>query len=124
MSSQCKETAAWSCWTFPWRSYPQAEHGPVWMCQWHKEQYVSVFTHGIPGITPPPHASEDWRPSIMDMIRLARINMQPASPLDVLPVLQRGEAERIRRGLTPLQYRTLLALRELQREHFPLNTHK
>lgn len=43
------------------------------MCEWHYEAYHDGMTKPIRGLTRPENAPEDWRPSLVEMIRHAEI---------------------------------------------------
>jgi hypothetical protein len=45
------------------------------MCDGHFQMYRYAMTHPIRGLTPPENSDEDWKPSLLEMIRHAEIAM-------------------------------------------------
>src|SRR5690348_9806338 len=82
-------------------------------CQYHKDEFLSA-AH-IPGIDPPPNASEFWRPSLFDCIRLAsaELNRQDAARRERPISIHLRDDDR---GYTPAQLRQVLVLRAALRQ--------
>lgn len=85
----------------------------------------------IPGIDRPAHASEDWRPSLMDMMRHARIaiafqerNKRPPPPPPASDMDAYWHRYADRRGFTQPQRETLARMRELRRKHSMAPAHR
>ena len=106
--TSCEEFADWSV---------MVPGGPKFMCDGHWEQFDGAGL--IPGIDRPPHASDFWRPSIMDMVRLAGMELRRRDIAredgELGPPVQLEDSPRIKR-MTPAQRETLVRLRELHRE--------
>lgn len=68
----CSEGADWSfLWTFP-RYQPKF----MFACDWHMKKYLEFENTHIPGLDRPPYADEAWRPSLLEMIRIADMRIK------------------------------------------------
>lgn len=66
----CEDGADWSVWQRAWGSRSE---GPTFMCKGHFRLYQEAMTKPIRGIDRPEHADDEWRGSITEMMRHARI---------------------------------------------------
>lgn len=67
----CDALAIWSVSLPAWRSRPA---GPKLMCDAHKQSYFDVTP--IKGVDRPYYASDEWRPSIVEMISHAAMEIK------------------------------------------------
>lgn len=66
----CSDRADWSVWLHGTKSRPET---PKFMCCFHTQAYRKAMTTNIRGIDKPEGADDDWRPSLLDMIRHGEI---------------------------------------------------
>jgi hypothetical protein len=113
-NGQCNIAASWSVYQPAW---PPRSERFIFMCKWHGDEYHYAMTHPIPGIDKPEGASEDWRPSLFDMIKLAAIKMNHEDRMrDCAVTMQLEDTPRIR-AMTPEQRETVLRLRKATKEY-------
>lgn len=117
-TGEVRAPAQWSVLLESWGRSPYRR--PKFFCDACLQAMIAARTRRIPGLHPPPGASPDWRPSIIEMVRLAdleirrqaRANAAPPVPDDPgdVPLLRRE------RTLPPAQLKQLLFLRRVMRE--------
>jgi hypothetical protein len=73
-NSWCGNKADWSIWVpITWK--PPLRQAPKFACNECRQRFNEAWAKPIPGIDRPAHADNDWRPSLLDSIRLAEIAM-------------------------------------------------
>lgn len=77
----CDAPAAWSVTQEAWRSRPA---GPRLMCDAHKQSYFDATP--IKGIDRPYYASDEWRPSIVEMISHAAMEIRRQELAGEMPI--------------------------------------
>jgi hypothetical protein len=107
----CTFGADWSVWQPKWADRPERFK---FMCDWHFQEYRKP----IPGIHAPENAPDDWRPSLMDCIRLAQIAIsfeerdKKLASIPESPPLHRSDDAK---KYTPAQLDQILFLRNYAR---------
>lgn len=107
----CGAPADWSMREPPWKLLRPERF--IFMCDWHKTAYVKVMTHGIRGMTRPEGADEDWRGSLVDVIRHAQIAEQFERRDEGGAPHQDGDSKRY----TPAQLQQVYILRRYHRDN-------
>ena len=95
------------------KAWPHGRFG--FFCTRCKDYYLEALSKPLKGIDRPEGADEDWKPSIMEHIRHARIamefedrNLRPPTPVVVV-----NDLEIKRRGWTPAQVMQVRVMRGL-----------
>lgn len=94
-------------WSLCMPALPMRLGGVMFICDWHWQK----MQEPIPGIDRPSHASEDWRPSIVESVRLAIIRKNHEDRKAKL-ARQRPVSGYFQRNYTPNQMKAIEVLRE------------
>lgn len=125
----CERPAEWSVFTPPgrWKKWP---YGRLhFMCDPCAKYYAAAVKKPLKGLDRPENAPDDWRPSIMEHIRLsaidARINEQAERnrlgttvPVESGDLSRPGDAKRY----TPAQLQQIMVLRRYHRGNREMRT--
>lgn len=97
----------------------EAAGSPECMCEYHFAEYSRFKTHPTPGLDPQLGASDWWRPSILEMLRHAILEMRRKDRAQQPPTLRQYAAPMLQREqrLPPRQRSQLLFMRDVFRRH-------
>jgi hypothetical protein len=119
----CSRFADWSVFTPPIRKIFGPHGNLKFMCTPCKEYYAEAIAKPLKGIDRPPDAPEDWRPSLDEHLRWARIEMEFEEQKKQPPPTQPHYLDHYwrwyedNRGFTPAMRANAARLRELRRKY-------